>query len=75
MTAILIVVFTVIIPNGKYNDALALMEAGKYEEAIAAFEAMDGFIDSAEKICEVQYEKSNIFQLGEAGRKSSYAIC
>lgn len=32
----------VIIPNSKYNDAVALMDAGQYEEAIVAFEAMDG---------------------------------
>lgn len=40
----------VVIPNGKYNDAVALMEAGQYTEAIAAFEAMDGYKDSAEQI-------------------------
>ena len=48
--AFLIVLNSVIIPNGKYNDALALMEAGRYEEAISAFEAMDGYKDSVEKI-------------------------
>ena len=47
---VVIVLTTVIIPNSKYNDAVALMEAGKYEEAIAAFEALDGAKDSAEKI-------------------------
>lgn len=48
--AFLVVLTKVIIPNGKYNDAIALMEAGQYEEAIAAFDAMDGYKDSAEKI-------------------------
>ena len=55
--AIAVIVFltiwsTVIVPNGKYKDAVALMEVGKYEEAIAAFETLDGYQDSAEKISE-----------------------
>lgn len=40
----------VIIPNGKYNNAVKLMEAGQYEDAIAAFEAMDGYKDSVAQI-------------------------
>lgn len=40
----------VIIPNSTYNKAVSLMEAEQYEEAIAAFEAMDGYKDSAEQI-------------------------
>ena len=48
----IIVLNTVIIPNGKYNDAIALMDAGKYTEAISAFEALDGYKDSANKITE-----------------------
>ena len=50
--AFIIVLNTVIIPNGKYNDAIALMDAGKYTEAISAFEALDGYKDSATKITE-----------------------
>ncbi len=42
----------VFIPNSKYNDAVDLMEAGKYEEAISAFEAMEGYKDSNNKIGE-----------------------
>ena len=48
--AFIIVLNSVIIPNGKYNDAIALMDAGKYTEAISAFEALDGYKDSATKI-------------------------
>ena len=40
----------VVIPNKNYNAAVALMNDGKYEEAIAAFEAMNGYKDSAEMI-------------------------
>ena len=50
--AFIIVLNTVIIPNGKYNDAITLMDAGKYTEAISAFEALDGYKDSATKITE-----------------------
>ena len=46
--AIALVIIKVIIPTIKYSAAVALMEEGKYEEAIAAFEAMDGYKDSAE---------------------------
>ncbi len=47
-----IVLTTVIIPNNKYNDAVALMNEGKYEEAIAAFEELDGYKNSLRKIDE-----------------------
>ena len=50
--AFIIVLNTVIIPNGKYNDAIALMDAGKYTEAISAFEALEGYKDSVTKITE-----------------------
>lgn len=53
--AFIILLNTVIIPNGKYNDAIALMDAGKYTEAISAFEALDGYQDSATKITECKY--------------------
>ena len=48
--AFAILLTEVIIPNGKYNDAIALMDEGKYDEAIAAFEALDGYKDSEEQI-------------------------
>ena len=49
-----IVLNTVIIPaieeNQSYNAALSLIDDGKYEEAIEAFEALDGYKDSADRI-------------------------
>ena len=50
--AFIIVLNAVIIPNNKYNDAIALMDAGKYDEAISAFDALDGYKESAYKIIE-----------------------
>ena len=48
--AFVIVLTTIIIPNSKYNSAVELYNAGKYDEAITAFEAMNGYKDSAEQI-------------------------
>ena len=71
--ALFLVVTQVIIPNGKYNDAVALLDSGSYKEAIAAFEAMDGYKDSTQKIeeckmgiCELEYTRA--IELIEAGR-------
>ena len=50
LTAVVLLVTQVIIPNGKYNDAVQLMEAGRYEEAIAAFDELDGYRDSVAQI-------------------------
>lgn len=47
--AFIIVLNTVIIPNGKYNDAIALIDAGNVVEAFEALVALDGYKDSADK--------------------------
>lgn len=46
----IIVLNSVIIPNGKYNDAVDLMNTGEYIEAISAFSLLEGYKDSAAKI-------------------------
>ena len=48
--AAVLVVTMVIIPGNNYRNAIALQQAGKYEEAIAAFEALNGYSDSASQI-------------------------
>lgn len=50
LVAIVLLVTQLIIPNSKYNNAVALMESGQYEKAISAFEAMDGYKDSITQI-------------------------
>ncbi len=45
----------VIIPNGKYNDAVALMDAGQYEDAIAAFGDLGAYKDSEDQIVACKY--------------------
>ena len=71
--AFIILLTTVIIPNGKYNDAVALMDAGQYTEAIAAFETLDGYKDSANKVVEcntaiLDSEYNNAMALMDAGQ-------
>ncbi len=48
--AAVVLVTQVIIPNSKYQAAKALQESGKYEEAITAYEALNGYSDSADQI-------------------------
>ncbi len=64
--AFIIILNAVIIPNVKYNDAMALMDAGKFTEAISAFEALEGYKDSANKIEECKY--NDAMALMDAGK-------
>lgn len=74
-----VIVSQIVIPNNKYNDAVALMEAGKFEDAIYAFEALNGYKDSADKIIEaedkiLEAKYAAADQLFEAGQHSAAAI-
>ncbi len=51
--AFLIVLTTVIIPNGKYNDAISLLEKGDVINAYESLIALNGYKDSAEKAKEI----------------------
>lgn len=55
VAAILVLLFTQIIPNNKYNDAVALMDTGNYADAITAFKALNGYKDSTEKMQQCTY--------------------
>ena len=55
--AFLIILFSFIIPNRKYNAAVDLYYAGRYEDAITAFNALDGYKDSTMKIDEIKHSK------------------
>lgn len=63
-----------------YNFAEELAESGQYDEAIEAFQAINGYKDSNDKISEIKYEKAmviincldeenpeNIVDFGQAG--------
>ena len=49
IVAFIIVLNAVIIPDGKYNDAITLMDAGNIVEAYETLMALDGYKDSADK--------------------------
>ncbi len=57
--AFIIVLNTVIIPNSKYNDAVALMDAGNSDEAYSIFEELGNYKDSAEKAGNIRVIKYN----------------
>ncbi len=67
--AFVIILNTVIIPNSKYNDAVALMNEGKIVEAYEALIALDGYKDSAEKASSIydEYiiEKIKVAEVGD----------
>lgn len=50
LAIVTIIIFTIIIPNTKYNTAFNLMTDGKYEEAISIFEELAGYKDSEDQI-------------------------
>ena len=59
----LTLLFTLIIPNIKYNKAIDLMESGEYSEAMDIFKDLDDFKDSKaryEEISQIQKEISQI---------------
>ncbi len=62
--AFVIVLFTVIIPNSKYNNALKLAEEGNYDQAIAIFTELGDYKDAEDKIKEANYQKA----VGLAGK-------
>lgn len=49
VVAFIIVLNKVIIPNNKYNDAVALMDAGNLDEALNIFQELNNHKDSEEK--------------------------
>ena len=56
--AFLFLLFTKLIPDGKYNKACELMNAGQYDEAIEAFTQLSGYKDSDDKITDCRYNSS-----------------
>ena len=58
--AFFIVLNTVIIPNGKYDDAIALMDAGKLDEAYSAFIELGDYKDASEKAGDIRLQKADI---------------
>lgn len=55
--AFIIVLNTVIIPNGKYNNAIALMDAGNLDEAYGIFTELGNYKDAADKAGDIRLPK------------------
>ena len=53
-----IIVLDAIIPNGKYNDAVALIEAGKVDEAYSVFIELGDYKDSEAKAGAIRLTKT-----------------
>lgn len=51
-------VVTRVIPNNKYQRAVALRENGQYDDAIAAFAELGEYSDANEQIAETWYQKA-----------------
>ena len=54
----IIVLNTVIIPNGKYNDALYVMDAGKLDKAYRIFNELGDYKDAADKAGNIRLTKT-----------------
>ena len=67
LIAIILLVTKVIIPNAKYKDAVALLDAGQYSEAIDAFSELGDYKDAPQMVIESegrkkQYELETAYQ-------------
>ena len=58
IAAAAVAVIFYVIPNNNYDKAVALLNDKKYSEAIDAFEELDGFKDSDEKIKVAKYAQA-----------------
>ena len=58
VVAAVLVVNNIIIPNGKYGDAMELLEAGKNTEAYEAFIDLGGYKDSKEQANAAKYNEA-----------------
>lgn len=51
-------VVTQVIPNNKYQRAVALRESGQYDEAIAVFAELGDYSDAAQQLSETRYQQA-----------------
>lgn len=51
-------VVTQVIPNNKYQQAVALRENGQYDEAIAVFAELGDYSDAAQQLSETKYQQA-----------------
>ena len=59
-------VVTQVIPNNKYQRAVALRESGQYDEAIAVFAELGDYSDAAQQLSETRYQQAtNLRAIGK----------
>lgn len=57
IVSFVIFLFVIIIPNGKYNDAIALMDEGNLDEAYGIFTELGNYKDAADKAGDIRLTK------------------
>lgn len=62
VVAIVLLLTKVIIPNSKYKDAVALLDAGQYSEAIDAFSELGDYKDASQMVIEAKDRKKQAEQ-------------
>jgi len=60
IAVIYLIAVNIVIPNGKYNDAVALMEAGQYQGALPLLGQVNDYKDSRQLIREILNDKTII---------------
>ena len=66
--AFIIVLTTVIIPSVKYNNAIALLNAGNYSEAVTAFEELGDYKDSADYLSKFVFFYDKVVKISGTNR-------
>lgn len=62
VVAIILLLTKVIIPNSKYKDAVALLNASQYSEAIDAFSELGDYKDASQMVIEAKAQKKQAEQ-------------
>ncbi|GEM_PF-3704751 len=70
LIAFIIILFTLILPSIKYNNAVDLMENNNYINAAERFKVLNHFKDSASKWQECEYKQANIYLTEEKYREA-----
>ena len=63
---------TVIIPGRKYNDAIALMDAGKLDEAYSILVELEDYKDAVDKLIDIQITEFQNIKIGDVIKFGEY---
>ncbi len=68
------ILFTIITPQNKYDDAAEMLADGRYDEAIAAFKKLGSYRDSGEQLAIAKNKKEVMLLLGEWKYAEAYDL-